>query len=899
MWAKQSTALTLIVGPILDSTGAEYASAVIGDLSHSKNGGTLTALASTATLTYIANGYYTLALNTTNTNTLGVLQITCNKSTYQMPPFERMILPATVYDALTTNETNVSGGLLAATATITATGAYIGNATAALAVDASGRVDVSKIGGTTQTARDIGASVLLSSGTGTGQISLSSGLVTLAGVTHTGAVIPTVTTVTNQLTAAQIATGVWQDTTAGDFTTAGSIGKSLFTSGAVPGAAGGHFIAGTNASLTVTGAVAFGSTWDVAGAVTWDAGWIVSNSAGNAVNFTSLGGNGSGLTIVGDGSGDGLEAFGGATGRGFHIRGGSTSGGGLALTTTSGDGIEVTPTAGNGITVTANGTSKHGMVVTGGTGGTSDGVKAVAGTGGVPIRGDITGNITGNLTGSVGSVSGAVGSVTGAVGSVTGNVTGSVGSVATGGITSTSFAADSITAAALATDAVAEIQSGLSTLTQAQVTGGAYSIQSASCVLGDARIANLDQAVSSRMATYVQPTGFLAATFPTTVASPTNITAGTITTVTNLTNAPTAGDLTATMKTSIGTAVAASAVASVTGNVGGNVTGSVGSVVGNVGGNVVGSVGSVTNRVTANTDQLAGQTVTAATGVTFPTTVSSYAGGAVASVTGSVGSVVGSVGSVTAAVTVTGDAATAAARFLTMIELDGAVYRYTTNALELAPSGGGDGSTLTAIPWNAAWDAEVQSEVADALTAYGVSTYAGADTAGTTTLLNRLTSTRAGYLDNLATAPLTSLGATAPAGWINTAAFAPGATVPRVTLVDTTTTNTDMRGTDGAALAATALSSATWTNTRAGYIDNLSAGAVPTASQIATAWGVRDLGYGVTADEYLQGYLPRVVFAADGLTATVYCGDDTTVLQSLTATRLQTTVGGLRSTDPV
>ena len=62
------------------------------------------------------------------------------------------------------------------------------------------------------------------------------------------------------------------------------------------------------------------------------------------------------------------------------------------------------------------------------------------------------------------------------------------------------------------------------------------------------------------------------------LATPTNITAGTITTVTNLTNAPTAGDLTATMKTSIGTAVAASAVASVTGNVGGNVTGSIGSL---------------------------------------------------------------------------------------------------------------------------------------------------------------------------------------------------------------------------------------------------------------------------------------------------------------------------------
>jgi hypothetical protein len=41
------------------------------------------------------------------------------------------------------------------------------------------------------------------------------------------------------------------------------------------------------------------------------------------------------------------------------------------------------------------------------------------------------------------------------------------------------------------------------------------------------------------------------------LATPTNITAGTITTVTNLTNAPTAGDFTATMKTSITTAATA------------------------------------------------------------------------------------------------------------------------------------------------------------------------------------------------------------------------------------------------------------------------------------------------------------------------------------------------------
>jgi len=70
-----------------------------------------------------------------------------------------------------------------------------------------------------------------------------------------------------------------------------------------------------------------------------------------------------------------------------------------------------------------------------------------------------------------------------------------------------------------------------------------------------------------------------------------------------------------------------------------------------------GTIATVTNRVTANTDQLAGQTVTAAAGVTFPasiaspTNITSASGVTLASsqtfsTTGSVGSVTGAVGSV-------------------------------------------------------------------------------------------------------------------------------------------------------------------------------------------------------------------------------------------------------------
>lgn len=166
--------------------------------------------------------------------------------------------------------------------------------------------------------------------------------------------------------------------------------------------------------------------------------------------------------------------------------------------------------------------------------------------------GSVTGNVGGNVTGSVGSVVGAVGSVTGAVGSVTGNVggnvTGSVGSV-TGNV------------------------GGNVVGTVASVVGNVGGNVVGSVASVTARVtANTDQLAGQTV------TAAAGVTFPTSVASPTNITAGTITTVTNLTNAATAGDFTATMKTSIGTAVAASAVASVTGNVGGNVVGSVGSV---------------------------------------------------------------------------------------------------------------------------------------------------------------------------------------------------------------------------------------------------------------------------------------------------------------------------------
>lgn len=127
--------------------------------------------------------------------------------------------------------------------------------------------------------------------------------------------------------------------------------------------------------------------------------------ADDSSGIYSVGGDGSaGITALGTGNGAGFQIAGGLTGIGINVAGGGTSGAGINVTTTSGDGISVTPTAGSALVLTGNGTSKHGAIITGGTAGTSDGLSCVAGTGGVPIRGNITGNITGNLSGSIGSL---------------------------------------------------------------------------------------------------------------------------------------------------------------------------------------------------------------------------------------------------------------------------------------------------------------------------------------------------------------------------------------------------------------------------------------------------------------------------------------------------------------
>lgn len=398
---------------------------------------------------------------------------------------------------------------------------------------------------------------------------------------------------------------------------AGTTQTAKDVGGAVPsvaaGASGGLLISGSNAGTTTLAALT------ITGATTLTGNVALADGLTIAAPSTT---NRAGLDITGNGTGAAMKLAAGATGKG------------VAITTTAGDGLSILPTAGDAIVATGNGTSKHGIRSTGGTAGTSDGISAIAGTGGVPIRGDITGNITGNVSGSAGSVSGAVGSVSGAVGSVTGavgsvtgnvggNVTGSVGSIASGGISEASFATTAGSFAPLgiidqgtaqaATSSTLQIRAAASfgdntAISYAEVFGsdqgywqtvgivsnvGSTDTLTLSAPFGVTPtgtityklfgVAALPTALPAVNVTqfggaagtfsagrpevntmYLAGQAVTAAagvTFPTSVASPTNITAGTIATVTNLTNAPTAGDLTATMKTSVQTAADAAVTA--------------------------------------------------------------------------------------------------------------------------------------------------------------------------------------------------------------------------------------------------------------------------------------------------------------------------------------------------
>lgn len=161
---KQSTTTWALVFFMTDSS--DHVTGKTGltvTVTLSKNGGSFGA--ASGSVTEIASGWYKVAGNATDSNTLGPLAL--HATATGADPTDML------YEVVAVDPQS-------ATAFVTGINSLAPPTNWNLtSIDSNGRLDVIKLAGTSQTARDIGASVLLSPGTGAGQILLSSGAVTV------------------------------------------------------------------------------------------------------------------------------------------------------------------------------------------------------------------------------------------------------------------------------------------------------------------------------------------------------------------------------------------------------------------------------------------------------------------------------------------------------------------------------------------------------------------------------------------------------------------------------------------------------------------------------------------------------------------------------------------------
>jgi hypothetical protein len=104
---KQSTATTILLGPFVDNTDGYSPETGLtltsGDVQIWKEGGTSLAAKNDATAaTHRGNGYYSVPLDATDTNTLGQLVVTCYETALALPVrHDFLVVKDHVYDTFT------------------------------------------------------------------------------------------------------------------------------------------------------------------------------------------------------------------------------------------------------------------------------------------------------------------------------------------------------------------------------------------------------------------------------------------------------------------------------------------------------------------------------------------------------------------------------------------------------------------------------------------------------------------------------------------------------------------------------------------------------------------------------------------------------------------------------
>lgn len=104
LWLKQSTAVDVQVGPFIDDTDGKTAETGLtvtqAEVRLSKNGGNIAQKNEATSLVHDELGYYDCNLDTTDTNTLGRLQLMIHESGALPVYHEYMVVTANVYDTL-------------------------------------------------------------------------------------------------------------------------------------------------------------------------------------------------------------------------------------------------------------------------------------------------------------------------------------------------------------------------------------------------------------------------------------------------------------------------------------------------------------------------------------------------------------------------------------------------------------------------------------------------------------------------------------------------------------------------------------------------------------------------------------------------------------------------------
>lgn len=208
---RQSTAVDLPLGPFLDESDGKTAETTLTitqpDIRLKKNGGNWAQKNAAQTLSHEENGYYEVSLDSTDTNTLGILRIAVHESGALPVWDDYLVVPADVYDAIV----NGTGNGVRATN-------IIDNATSIRSVS------VTQWNGSAVATPDTAGypKVTIKSGTGTGEISLSSGAVTVG-------TLPTIPS--NWISASGIASDAITSAKVADgFITAAKIASNAITS---------------------------------------------------------------------------------------------------------------------------------------------------------------------------------------------------------------------------------------------------------------------------------------------------------------------------------------------------------------------------------------------------------------------------------------------------------------------------------------------------------------------------------------------------------------------------------------------------------------------------------------------------------------------------------------------